>query len=139
MAIFFRKKVRFLPFFEGENFRGSRALKLVLSTGIKRSRRDLSKYMLESIFRVREPRKFWPTKKGKILNVLPPYLRFLPFSRSKIFGVPGTQKCFEHGNREISKSSLQNMSRIQFWSPGTPKIFGLENGFFSIFGFREIF
>ena len=89
MAIFFRKKVQFLPFFEGENFWGSRALKMVLRPGIKRSRRDLSKYMLKTTFGGREPQKFWPNFFRQILNVLPPYLRFWPFLRAKIFGVPG--------------------------------------------------
>ena len=52
-------------------------------------------------------------------------------------GFPGSKSGFEHGNREISKSSLENRSQNFPPTPGTPKIFGLKNGFFSIFGFRE--
>ena len=75
----------------------------------------------------------------KILNVLPPYLRFLPFSRPKIERVPGdfgwifTPKSIELG--EISRFWGIWAPEFNFRAQTRP----LENGFFSIFGFGEFF
>ena len=76
---------------------------------------------------------------GKISNVLPPYLRFLPFSRPKIERVPGdfgwifTPKSIELG--EISRFWGKWAPEFNFRAQTKP----LKNGFFSIFGFGEFF
>ena len=123
MAIFWAKKVQFLPFFEGENFWGSRALKMVLRPGIKRSRRDLSKYMVKTTFRGREPQKFWPNFFRQILNVIPPYLRFWPKSCPFFWRVPGLQKWFwARESRDLKKFSSKHASEF-LSDPGNPKNF----------------
>ena len=139
MVIFWAKKVQFLPFFEGENFRGSRALKMILRPGIKRSRRDLSKYMLKTTFGAREPRKFWPNFFRQILNVLPPYLRFWPKSWPFFWRVPGLQKWFwARESRDLKKFSWKHVSEL-LSDPGNPKNFWPQKWLFFDFRFSWIF